>query len=63
MKAAAVTLVKQYGAVQSPDLNKQCTHLVICSGAARSVSPKERCAIITAAHPAQPFISGSQALS
>ena len=44
VKAAAITLVRRYGAAQSPDLNKTCTHLVLCSGAPRSVSPKERCA-------------------
>ena len=43
-KQAAVALVKQNGAKQSPDLNKTCTHLVICSGGPRQISPKEKCA-------------------
>ena len=41
-KAAMVKAVRAHGATQSPELTKQCTHLVICSGGPRTESAKEK---------------------
>ena len=41
-KVEVVKAVKAHGASQSGELNKNCTHLVICSGGPRTESAKEK---------------------
>lgn len=51
-KQHLIKAVKQHGAGQSSDLDKSCSHLVIVTGGARTISAKERCVPIKPAFPA-----------